>query len=103
VGDADGEALGDGVEAGVGVPVVVGPVEGAGVVVGAVRSGRRGGSYGPLSAVDNATPTTSATRKHAGASTITNSRRFHGRTHSSRTYHNNPANTTIAATESHDG
>ena len=51
VGEGDGEAVGDAV----GVLLVVGPIEGAGVVVaGAVFSGRAGGSYGPLSAADNA-------------------------------------------------
>jgi hypothetical protein len=101
VGEGDGEALGDTN----GVTVVAGPVEGTGVVVvgRTVRSGRAGGSYGPLSAADNTTPTTTAARKHAGASTTTRGRRTNGRTHPSKTYHNNPANTTIAATESHHG
>jgi hypothetical protein len=101
VGEGDGEALGDAN----GVTVVAGPVEGTGVVVvgRTVRSGRAGGSYGPLSAADNTTPTTTAARKHAGASTTTRGRRTNGRTHPSKTYHNNPANTTITATESHHG
>jgi hypothetical protein len=41
VGEGDGEAVGDAD----GVPVVAGPEEGTGVVVGVVRSGRAGGSY----------------------------------------------------------
>ena len=59
MGEGDGEAGGD---VDVGSPVVMGPVEGTGVVVvvGAVRSGRGGGSYGPLSAADNAAATTTA-------------------------------------------
>jgi hypothetical protein len=72
-------------------------------VVVAVLSGRAGGSYGPLSAADNVTPITTAARKHAGASTITRGRRNNGRIHSSKKYHNNPANTTITATDSHHG
>jgi hypothetical protein len=101
VGEGDGEALGDGA----GGPVVAGPVEGTGVVVvrAAVRSGRGGGSYGPLSAADNAAATTTATSKHAGASTTTRGRRTDGRTHPSKTYHNNAANTTITGTDSHQG
>jgi hypothetical protein len=101
VGDADGEALGDAV----GELVVAGRVDGTGVVVGvgAVRSGRGGATYGPLSAPDTATPTTIATTKHTGASTVTRSRRIGGRTHSSKRYHNDPANTTISATDSHHG
>jgi hypothetical protein len=101
VGEGDGEAAG----AAVGVPVVVGPVEGAGVVVaGAAFSGRcSGGSYGPLSAADNAAAITTAASKHAGASTITSGTRANGRTHPSKTYHNNAANTTTTATDSHHG
>lgn len=101
MGDADGEALGDAV----GELVVAGPVDETGVVVGvgAVRSGRGGATYGPFSAPDIATPTTTATTKHTGASTVTRSRRIGGRTHSSKTYHNDPANTTITATDSHHG
>jgi hypothetical protein len=101
VGEGDGEALGDDA----GGPVVAGPVEGTGVVVvrAAVRSGRGGGSYGPLSAADNAAATTTATSKHAGASTTTRGRRTDGRTHPSKTYHNNAANTTITGTDSHQG
>ena len=102
MGEGDGEALGDDA----GSPVVVaGPVEGTGVVVvrAAVRSGRGGGSYGPLSAADNAAATTTATSKHAGASTTTRGRRTDGRTHPSKTYHNNAANTTITGTDSHQG
>ena len=104
--EADGAALGD--DAGDSV-VVAGPVEGTGVVVvvgvvgAAVRSGRGGGSYGPLSAADNAAATTTATSKHAGASTTTRGRRTNGPTHPSKTYHNNPANTTIAGSHSHHG
>ena len=103
MGEGDGEALGD--DAG-GPVVVAGPVEGTGVdVVGAaaVRLGRGGGSYEPLSAVDNAAATTTATSKHAGASTTTKGRRTNGRTHPSKTYHNNAANTTITGTDSHHG
>jgi hypothetical protein len=100
VGEGDGEAVGDAV----GVLVVVGPVEGAGVVVaGAVFSGRAGGSYGPLSAADNAAAITTEASKHAGASTITSGRRTNGRTHPSKTYHNNAANTTTTAADSHHG
>ena len=106
MGEADGAALGDAA----GGPVVgAGPVGGTGVVVvagvvgPAVRSGRGGGSYGPLSAADNAAATTIATSKHAGASTTTRGRRANGRTHPSKTYHNNPANTTIAGSHSHHG
>jgi hypothetical protein len=100
VGEGDGEAVGDAV----GVPVVVGPVEGAGVVVaGAVFSGRAGGSYGPLSAADNAAAITTEASKHAGASTITSGTRTNGRTHPSKTYHNNAANTTTTAADSHHG
>ena len=102
MGEGDGEALGDDA----GGPVVAGPVEGTGVVVvgaAAVRSGRGGGSYGLLSAVDNAAATTTATSKHAGASTTTRGRRTDGRTHPSKTYHNNAANTTITGTDSHQG
>ena len=95
--------MGEGDGAAVGGPVVAGPVEGTGVVVGAVRSGRGGGSYGPLSATDNAAPPTTATSKQAGASTTTKGRRTNGRTHPSKTYHNNAANTTITATDSHHG
>jgi hypothetical protein len=74
------------------------------VVVGAVRSGRAGGSYGPLSATANAVPTTAATSKHAGVSTTTSSMRTNGRTHPSKTYHhNNAAITIISATDSHHG
>jgi hypothetical protein len=84
---------------------VVGAVEGTGVVVvGAVRSGRAGGSYGPLSATPNAVPTTAVTSKHAGVSTTTSSTRTNGRTHPSKTYHhNNAAITIISATDSHHG
>jgi hypothetical protein len=84
---------------------VVGAVEGTGVVVvGAVGSGRAGGSYGPLSASANAVPTTTVTSKHAGVSTTTSSTRTNGRTHPSKTYHhNNAAITTISATDSHHG
>ena len=102
MGEGDGEALGDDA----GGPVVAGPVEGTGVVVvgaAAVRSGRGGGSYGPLSAVDNAAATTTATSKHAGASTTTRGRRTNGPTHPSKTYHNNAANTTITGSHSHHG
>jgi hypothetical protein len=102
VGGGDREAVGDGA----GGPVVAGPVEGTGVgVVGsaAVRSGRGGGSYGPLSAVDNATATTTATSKHAGASTTTRGRRTNGLTRPSKRYHNNAANTTITGSHSHHG
>jgi hypothetical protein len=103
VGEADGAALGD---AAGGPVVVAGPVGGTGVVVvagAAVRSGRGGGSYGPLSAADNAAASTTATSKHAGASTTTRGRRTNGPTHPSKTYHNNPANTTIAGSHSHHG
>ena len=102
MGEGDGEALGDDA----GSPVVVaGPVEGTGVVVvrAAVRSGRGGGSYGPLSAVDNAAATTTATSKHAGASTTTKGMRANGPTLPSKTYHNNAANTTITGSHSHHG
>jgi hypothetical protein len=98
VGEGDGEAVGD-----AGWPVVVGPVEGMGVVAGLVRSVRVGGSYGPLSAAENAVPTTTATSKHAGASTTTRGTRTNGRTHPSKTYHNSAANTTTTATDSHHG
>jgi hypothetical protein len=100
VGAGDGEAVGD---ADVGVPVVAGPVEGTGVVVGTVRSGRGSGSYGPLSAADNAATTTTAASKHAGASTSTRGTRTNGRTQPSKTYHNNAANTTTTTTDSHHG
>jgi hypothetical protein len=99
VGKGDGEAVGDG---DVGSPVVAGPGEGTRVVAGAVRSGG-GGSYGPLSTADNAAATTTATSKHTGASTSTRGTRTNGRTHPSKTYHNNAANTTITATDSHHG
>ena len=111
VGAGDGEEVGDAV----GVLVVAGRVEGAGVVVGAVvgtgvivvgavRSGRAGGSYGPLSATANAVPTTTVTSRHAGVSTTTSSTRTNGRTHPSKTYHhNNAAITIISATDSHHG
>ena len=99
MGEGDGEAVGDAV----GVPVVAGPEEGTGVVVGVVRSGRAGGSYGPLSTADNAATTTTATSKHAGASTSTRGTRTNGRTQPSKTYHNNAANTTTTGTDSHHG
>jgi hypothetical protein len=106
-GEGDGEAAGDAVGEGdgeaVSVPVVEGPVEGAGVVVVAVLSGRAGGSYGPLSAADNAAAATTAASKHAGVSTTTSGRRTNGRTHPSKTYHNNAANTTTTATDTHHG
>ena len=84
---------------------MVGAVVGTGVVVvvGAVRSGRGGGSYGPLSAADNAVPTTAVTSKHAGARTSTKGTRTNGRTQPSKTYHNNTANTTTTDTDSHHG
>jgi hypothetical protein len=69
----------------------------------AVPSGREGGSYGPLSAAENTAATTTAATKQAGASTTTSATRANGRTHPPRTYHNNAANTTIAATDSHHG
>jgi hypothetical protein len=69
----------------------------------AVPSGREGGSYGPLSAAENTAATTTAATKQAGASTTTSATRATGRTHPPRTYHNNAANTTIAATDSHHG
>jgi hypothetical protein len=103
VGEGDGEAVGEAVGVPVGVPVAAGPVEGTGIVVGAVRSGRGGGSYGPLSAAENAAPTTTATSKHAGASTSTRGTRTNGRTQPSKTYHNNAANTTTTGTDSHHG
>ncbi len=106
MGGGDGEALGEALGDDAGGPVVAGSVEGAGVgVVGAaaVRSGRGGGSYGPLSAVENAAATTTAASKHAGASTTTRGRRANGPTHPSRTYHNNAANTTITGSHSHHG
>jgi hypothetical protein len=110
VGEGDGEAVGDAV----GVLVVAGRVEGAGavvgavvgtgvIVVGAVRSGRGGGSYVPLSAADNTVPTTAVTSKHAGARTSTKGTRTIGRTQPSKTYHNNTANTTTTDTDSHHG
>ena len=99
MGEGYGEAVGDAV----GVPVVAGPEEGTGVVVDVVRSGRAGGSYGPLSAADNAATTTTATSKHAGASTSTRGTRTNGRTQPSKTYHNNAANTTTTGTDSHHG
>ena len=99
VGEGDGEAVGDG---DLGSPVVAGPVEGTGVVAGAVRSGG-GGSYGPLSTADNTAAPTTATSKHTGASTSTRGTRTNGRTHPSKTYHNNVANTTSTATDTHHG
>ena len=92
-----------------GAGVVVGAVVGTGVivvvvvVVGAVRSGRGGGSYGPLSAADNAVPTTAATSKHAGARTTTKGTRTNGRTQPSKMYHNNAAIPIISASDSHHG
>src|SRR5215218_606204 len=102
-GDAVGEGYGEAVGDAVGVPVVAGPEEGTGVVVDVVRSGRAGGSYGPLSAADNAATTTTVTSKHAGASTSTRGTRTNGRTQPSKTYHNNAANTTTTGTDSHHG
>jgi hypothetical protein len=99
VGEGDGEAVGDAV----GLPVVAGPVEGTGVVVGSIRSRRGVGSYGPLSAADNAATTTTAASKHAGASTSTRGTRTNGRTQPSKTYHNNAANTTTTGTDTHHG
>lgn len=97
MGEGDGEAVGDAVR-----PVVVGSVEGTGVVVGLVRS-VRGGSYGPLSAADIAVATTTTASTHIGASTISKGTRTNGRTHPSKTYHNSAANTTTIATDSHHG
>jgi hypothetical protein len=105
-GEAEGDGEGEGEEVGdaVGSSVVAGRVEGTGVVVEVVRSGGcSGGSYGPLSAADNATATTTANSKHAGASTITSGTRTNGRTQPSKTYHNNAANTTTTGTDSHHG
>jgi hypothetical protein len=115
-GEAAGDAVGEAVGDAVGVLVVAGRVEGAGVVVGAVvgtgvvvvvvravRSGRGGGSYGPLSAADNTVPTTAVTSKHAGARTSTKGTRTNGRTQPSKTYHNDAANTTTTDTASHHG
>ena len=98
MGEGDGEAVGDVVR-----PVVVGPVEGTGIVVGLVRSVRGGGWYGPLSAADNAVATTTTASTHAGASTTTRGTRTNGRTHPSKMYHNIAANTTTIATDSHHG
>jgi hypothetical protein len=98
VGEGDGEEVGDAVR-----PVVVGPVEGTGVVVGLVRSVRGGGSYGPLSAADIAVATTTTASTHVGASTTTRGTRTNGCTHPSKTYHNSAANTTTIATDSHHG
>jgi hypothetical protein len=110
VGDAvgEGEAVGDG-EA---VRSVVSsnfsrPLEGAGVVVvvGSARLVvvRGGGSYGPLSATDSVIPTTATASVTTGVSATTSGRRTNGRTRPSKTYHNNPATTTITPATSHMG
>lgn len=96
VGNGDGEAAGDDV----GSPVVVGTGV---VVVWVVRSGRGGGSYGPLSAADNAAATTTAASEHAGARTTTRGRRTNGRTQPPKWYHKSAANTTTTVTDSHHG
>jgi hypothetical protein len=100
VGEGDGEVVGDAV----GGSVVAGPVEGLGVRMVAVPSGRcSDGSYGPLSTADNAAAPTTANSKHAGASTITSGTRTNGGTNPSKTYHNNAPNTTTTGTDSHHG
>jgi hypothetical protein len=107
VGDAvgEGEAVGDG-EAirSVGSLVVSGLLEGMGVVVvGSVRSVIRGGSYGPLSATDSVIATTTIAAVATGVSTTTSGTRTNARTRPSKTYHNNPATTTITPATSHLG
>jgi hypothetical protein len=99
VGEGDGEAVEDVV-----FLVVAGSVEGTDLVtvVGSVRSVVRvGGSYGPLSAADNTAATTTATSTTTGTNAITSGTRTTGRTHPSKKYHNNTANTTSTATDSH--
>jgi hypothetical protein len=108
VGDAvgEGEAVGDGEAVRSVVSLVVsGPLEGAGVVVvGSVRSVVRvGGSYGPLSATDSVIATTTIAAVATGVSTTTSGTRTNGRTRPSKTYHNNPATTTITPATSHLG
>jgi hypothetical protein len=88
----------------VGGSVVAGPVEGLGVRMVAVPSGRcSDGSYGPLSTADNAAAPTTAASKHAGASTTTSGTRTNGGTNPSKTYHNNAPTTTTTGTDSHHG
>jgi hypothetical protein len=102
--EGDGEGEGEEVDDAVGSSVVAGRVEGTGVVVEVVRLGLcSGGSYGPLSAADNAAAPTTAASKHAGASTITSGTRTNGGTNPSKTYHNNAPNTTTTGTDSHHG
>ena len=99
----EGEAVGDG-EAirSVVSSVVSGLLEGAVVVVGSVCSVvRGGGSYGPLSATDSVIATTTAAAVATGVSTTTRGTRTNGRTRPSKTYHNNPATTTITPATSH--
>ena len=107
VGDAvgEGEAVGDGEAVRSVVSLVVsGPLGGAGVVVGSVRSVvRGGGSYGPLSATDSVIATTTIAAVATGVSTTTRGTRTNGRTRPSKTYHNNPATTTITPATSHLG
>ena len=81
-----GEAVGEGLRSVVS-SVVSGPLEGMGVSVVC----RSGGSYGPLSAADIVTATTTAISVTSGASAITSGTRTNGRTHSSKKYHNRPA------------
>jgi len=103
VGDAvgEGEAVGDGEAVG---SVVSGPLEGAGVVVvGSVRSVVSGGSYGPLSATDSVIATTTRAAVATGVSTTTSGTRTNGRTRPSKTYHINPATTTMTPATSHLG
>jgi hypothetical protein len=99
----EGEAVGGGEAV---RPVVAGPVEGTGVVVvvSSVRSVVRiGGSYGTLSAVDNAIPTTIAATAATGVSTTTRGTRTNGRTHPSKAYHNGTASKPSSAAHSHHG
>jgi len=104
VGEAVGEAVGDGEAL---CSVVSSPLEGAGVVVvvGSVRwVVCSGGSYGPLSATDIVIATTTAVSVTSGASATTSGTRTNGRTHPSKTYHNSTAKTTIStASTSHPG
>ena len=99
----EGEALGYGEAVRSVVSSVVSrPLEGAGVVVvGFDSSIVRGGSYGPLSATDSVIPTTTIAAVATGVSATTSGTRTNGRTHPSKTYHNNPATATITPATSH--
>jgi hypothetical protein len=72
-------------------------------VAGSVRSGVRGGSYGPLSTTDIVIPTTAAAVVTTGVSTTTRGTRTNGGTRPSKTYHNSTATMTSIPATSHHG